>query len=76
MPDTPAKDGFQMPDPSSRPRIKRNRARCRRCGDVIESTHVHDFVRCKCHAIFVDGGLEYVRRGSVGDALEDLAEFE
>jgi len=41
----------------------RNRARCRRCGDVIESLHRHDFVACGCHAIFVDGGQDYHRAG-------------
>lgn len=40
-----------------------NMARCRICEDVIESTHVHDFVRCQCGAIFVDGGRQYWRYG-------------
>lgn len=47
-------------------RIMRNAALCKRCGVEIESTHVHDFVRCACdddHGIFVDGGREYLRRG-------------
>jgi hypothetical protein len=42
----------------------RNMAKCRLCGDVIESRHTHDFVRCKCREIFVDGGLEYLRAGA------------
>lgn len=46
----------------------RNRAQCRKCGDIIESRHVHDFVRCKCGAIFVDGGHDYIRRG--GDPMD------
>ena len=41
-----------------------NKARCKLCNDIIESTHRHDFVRCKCGEIFVDGGLEYLRRGA------------
>lgn len=41
-----------------------NRCKCRLCGDVIESKHVHDFVRCKCGEIFTDGGDEYVHRGA------------
>jgi len=41
----------------------RNRARCRQCGDVIESLTRHDFVSCKCGAIFVDGGTDYLRAG-------------
>ena len=54
-------------------KIIRNRAKCLKCGDVIESTHRHDFVGCKCGAIFVDGGLDYLRRG--GKFLEDIEEL-
>lgn len=43
--------------------IIRNAARCRKCNDEIESKHVHDFVECKCGAIFVDGGKDYLRSG-------------
>lgn len=52
-----------------------NRARCKRCGDVIESTSVHDFVTCSCGAIFVDGGNEYARRGGFPEDFEDLSEW-
>lgn len=41
----------------------RNIAKCKKCGDIIESKHRHDFVRCSCGAIFVDGGHDYIRRG-------------
>ena len=44
--------------------IIKNAAECRLCGDVIESTHRHDFVSCKCGEIFVDGGHDYLRRGA------------
>jgi len=54
-------------------KIIRNRAKCLKCGDIIESTHRHDFVSCKCGAIFVDGGLDYLRRG--GKFLEDIEEL-
>lgn len=43
--------------------IIRNAAQCKKCLDIIESTHVHDFVTCKCGAIFVDGGKDYFRAG-------------
>lgn len=43
--------------------LRRNRARCLLCRDVIESLHRHDFRWCKCGAIFVDGGKDYRRRG-------------
>ena len=42
----------------------RNRAKCRLCGDIIESLHRHDFVTCKCNEIFVDGGNDYLRCGA------------
>lgn len=42
--------------------IFRNAAKCRRCGDEIESKYRHDFRTCKCGAISVDGGLDYLRR--------------
>ncbi len=44
--------------------IKVNKAQCRLCKDIIVSTHRHDFVSCKCGEIFVDGGLDYLRRGA------------
>ena len=37
--------------------------RCKKCGDIIKSTHVHDFVMCSCRACFIDGGDEYTRIG-------------
>ncbi len=39
----------------------RNRAKCKLCGEVIESMHKHDYVVCKCGEIAVDGGQEYSR---------------
>ena len=40
-----------------------NRVGCRLCKDVITSHHRHDYVTCKCGAIFTDGGRGYIRRG-------------
>jgi len=53
-------------------KVIRNAAKCRKCGDVIESKSVHDFKWCSCHSIFVDGGMEYIRRGG---ELEDIIEL-
>lgn len=39
-----------------------NRIQCNLCGDIITSHHRHDFVTCKCSAVSVDGGREYLRR--------------
>jgi len=44
---------------------RRNRGQCRLCGEVIESKFRHDVVWCKCGEIFVDGGLDYNRRGTM-----------
>lgn len=53
--------------------IKVNKAKCRRCGDIIESKSVHDYVICKCGAIAVDGGKEYLRRSAID--LNDIIEL-
>lgn len=42
--------------------------RCMLCGDVIRSMSVHDFKYCKCGAISVDGGAEYLKIGYARDA--------
>ena len=55
--------------------ITRNAARCRKCDTVVESRSVHDFVSCKCGAIFVDGGLAYLRAGGNPEDFESLAEY-
>ena len=55
-----------------------NRAKCNRCGDIIESRHRHEFVTCSCGSIFVDGGTNYLRRGyleNMGDCFVELSEF-
>jgi hypothetical protein len=30
--------------------------------DIITSVHRHDFVRCECGKVAVDGGTHYLRR--------------
>ena len=53
-----------------------NKIQCKKCNDIIESKHVHDFKWCSCKSIAVDGGLEYLRRvGNLEDIIE-LSEFE
>jgi hypothetical protein len=42
-----------------------------KCGDIIVSKHVHDFVQCRCSAIFVDGGMQYLRRGGEDEDFID-----
>ena len=57
-------------------KIKVNKARCKKCGDIIESEFRHDFLPCKCGAIFVDGGKDYCRRGGNPEDFEELSEAE
>ena len=43
-------------------KIIKNSIRCKSCGDILESKHVHDFVQCSCGACAADGGKDYLRR--------------
>lgn len=43
-------------------KIIKNAIRCNICGDEIESTDTHEYVRCSCGACSVDGGHDYLRR--------------
>lgn len=53
-----------------------NRARCKKCGDIIESTAVHELKRCQCGTIAVDGGHRYLRRCGNREDWEDLSVTE
>ena len=55
-------------------RIIVNKIKCKKCGDIIESTHRHDFKFCKCGAVAVDGGKDYLRRLGNEDDYEELFE--
>jgi len=54
--------------------ITRNAAQFRQCGDVIESEFRHEYKWCKCGAIAVDGGKDYLRRAARDD-FADLIEL-
>lgn len=57
-------------------KIKINKIRCKKCGDVIESKSVHDYKWCSCLSVAVDGGKDYLKRsGNRGD-FEELSEYE
>lgn len=58
--------------------LKVNKIRCKHCGDIIESKHVHDYVMCSCERVAVDGGLEYARRCAmdIKHDFEELSEWE
>jgi predicted phosphodiesterase len=52
-----------------------NKLMCKLCGDVIESKTRHDFVRCKCKSIYVDGGKDYFKRGGDARNMIDLSVY-
>lgn len=53
-----------------------NRIKCNKCGEIIESTHRHDFKFCKCGSVAVDGGNDYLRRSGNLEDWEELSECE
>ena len=58
-------------------KIVKNKVRCKKCGDVIESKHTHDFVKCSCGEVSIDGGHEYLRRlCRSNECYEELSEYE
>ena len=57
-------------------KIVRNRIKCKKCGAIIESTSRHDFKFCKCGAVAVDGGKDYLRRVGSKEDYEELVEYE
>ena len=53
--------------------IIRNAAKCKNCGDVVESTSVHHFAPCKCHnesRYLIDNypGKKYTKNGELTQA--------
>lgn len=63
--------------------MTRNIAKCRHCGDVIESLHQHHWVSCSCYShtsenngIWIDGGPDsgYVRCGGNPENFECVKE--
>jgi len=48
--------------PIKKTKILVNKIKCNKCGDIIESTHRHDFKFCKCKSVAVDGGKDYLKR--------------
>lgn len=57
-------------------KILKNKIRCNKCGDKIESSHRHDFKFGKCGAVAVDGGVDYLRRCGDLKGVTELSEYE
>lgn len=56
-------------------KIVKNIAQCVNCDDIIESNHVHDYKKCKCGLISVDGGNEYLKRTGYPLLIKELSIF-
>lgn len=54
-------------------RIALNAAKCKNCGVVVVSLHVHDYRTCKCGKIAVDGGRDYLKRAGSDLITEELS---
>lgn len=54
--------------------IIHNKIKCKKCGDIIESTHRHDFKWCSCGQCAVDGGHDYLKRSYTGESPEESYE--
>jgi hypothetical protein len=50
----------------------RNAAKCLQCQEIVESEYQHDFVRCSCGNVAVDGGTAYRRRVFKTDQWEEV----
>lgn len=50
-----------------------NQIKCLKCGDTPYSAHRHDFKYCKCGAVVVDGGMDYLRRVGNGADFEEMS---
>ena len=51
--------------------ILSNQVECLNCRDKPYSAHRHDFKWCKCGAVAVDGGMDYLKR--VGSGYKDMS---
>ena len=55
-------------------KLIKNMIKCNTCGDVLESTYRWEFKWCTCGRVFIDGGLDYARRGYT-DSPDDYTEM-
>lgn len=69
-------DDWDKPEPEKEKKLVRNRIKCKKCGDTIESKSVHDYVTCKCGAVSTDGGLDYMKVSGNNEDWEDFSEWK
>lgn len=56
--------------------ILSNKARCKKCGEIVESKRRQNLVRCKCGSMAVDGGRDYLKRIGDQENIEELSVFK
>ena len=54
-------------------RIRTNKIKCKKCGDIIESKSTNDYKKCSCGAVAVDGGKNYLKRIGNEEYYEELS---
>ena len=57
-------------------KIKANKIKCKKCGEIIESTYRYDFKFCKCGTVAADGGKDYLRRLGFEADYDELSEIQ
>ena len=59
-------------------KIIKNCIKCNYCGDIVISKNCHDFKKCNCGKVAVDGGIDYLRRcfENSSDDYTDLSEYK
>jgi len=48
--------------------ILENKAQCLTCKDILVSSTRHDFKKCTCGNLCVDGGKDYIKRSLIDAA--------
>ena len=46
--------------------------RCKKCGDAIYSHHRHDMRFCRCGAVAIDGGRDYIKLSGEPANMESI----
>lgn len=57
-------------------KLIKNSIQCLKCNTVLVSRYRHDFQRCPCGSVFIDGGLDYQRAGGNSEDIRDLSVWE
>jgi hypothetical protein len=52
--------------------LLQNALRCKLCDTIIVSLTVHDFQKCECGQVMVDGGREYAKFSGKEEDIEQL----